>query len=519
MKKLSFVAILLINFTFIFAQEYKITKVEYNLNSCSWPFLGTTKEYALKNNVEVNQNIFFSNIEELEVYIKDYKQRLSNTRAFDKIEVTYTVTQTQELNEVTLFVTTKDTVHLLAVPYPKYNSNDGFVFKLKAKDTNFFGTMNPMSTDINFTLDNTQEELAYSLGFNFSFDFPFEAGIFDATWVNDYSISYTVGNEEVEWDAKTGFKFELPKNDYSYVLEIYQNATNSLDYIEYNDSLYFNEYFSFSLPIKLYESRLFGKLKTIPSISFSYNWDMDGINEENTSLSSPYISIGNTIDASRMNWNNNFRTGLAFSLDTTIGINLQRELNYPSISFNFKGMKEVTITEKINFLNRFGICSNFYIFNYFTKRDNPFASTDGESIGSYLRGIKDTQYFNNKPELGESTTVPTAIILNLDFPYHIFSTNFTKTFLKHFNFDLQISPFIDFALTYNKATNKYFALKDGFYAGGLEVLIYPKKWSSFVVRASLGVDIGSKFFSEHLNIQWRDVVSRKEISIGIGLHY
>lgn len=91
--------------------------------------------------------------------------------------------------------------------------------------------------------------------------------------------------------------------------------------------------------------------------------------------------------------------------------------------------------------------------------------------------------------------------------------------MKHFNFDLQVSPFVDFALTYNKATEKLFDYKDGFYAAGVEVLVYPRKWSSFVVRGSIGVDIGRWLLSDLLNTEWREEVNKKEISIGIGLHY
>ncbi len=88
------------------------------------------------------------------------------------------------------------------------------------------------------------------------------------------------------------------------------------------------------------------------------------------------------------------------------------------------------------------------------------------------------------------------------------------------NFELQASPFIDIALTRNRVANTIFKLQDGFYSGGIEVLIYPLKWKSFVVRTSLGFDLGKFFFEDKLNISWRDVsVSPYEIYFGLGLNY
>ena len=112
-----------------------------------------------------------------------------------------------------------------------------------------------------------------------------------------------------------------------------------------------------------------------------------------------------------------------------------------------------------------------------------------------------------------------ALILNFDLPVHIFTTNFTKSFLRYFNFDFQLSPFFDMALCYNKINQTYFNLKDGFYGAGLEVIVYPLKWSGITVRGSVGIDVGRKFFANQINTDWRQNVSKKEFSIGFGLHY
>lgn len=519
MKKLIYTLALLLLSLPLFANAYKIVDVQYNITPCSWPFLGVTKQNSLENNVPLNKTKTFESVEELETYLSDYKQRLSNTRAFDKIDVSYDIKQNTSLNEVYLKVSLTDTVHLLAVPYPKYDSNSGVVFKIKAKDTNFLGTMNPMSTDINFSLDNTESEKQIALGFNFDYDYPFKAGIFNATWVNSHALDYTFGEDAPDWNSKTGLRFVLPKPGISFVFDLYQYASYNNDFISYNDALYFTQYAAFSMPISLFEINNFGTVTTTPSISFTHNWDKDGIDPFNTSLSSPTMKIGNNIAGSRINWRHNFRTGVMFNLGTYIDYNFQRKTVIPYITNNVSLFKSFTISDNFVVFKRFGLCADLEAFYYFNDKSSVYAYSDGKSIGSSLRGIKDSQGYANESGLGNSTTVPTAFVFNFDLPLHIFSTNFDSKVLKHFNFDLQFSPFFDMALTYNKATKQYFNLKDGFYGAGFEVLVYPKKWSSFVVRGSLGFDIGRLLLEDHLNTDWRKKHSAREVSIGIGLHY
>ena len=213
MRKFLALLCLIFTSTFIFAQEYKIDNVIYELNPSSWEFLGTTKQYALEQAVSIDYNKVFKTREEFDKYVKDLETRIHNTRAFQTIEIKVQEGKPASKESpvpVTLTIITTDSIHLLGVPYPKYNSNDGFIFKLKIKDTNFLGSLNTMSSDINFHIDTSEPETKYIVGLTFSFDYPFKAGIFDAVFINDHSLNYTFGETMPEWNAKTGLKFTLP---------------------------------------------------------------------------------------------------------------------------------------------------------------------------------------------------------------------------------------------------------------------------------------------------------------------
>lgn len=544
MKKITFVLLALLLSTNLIANKYRIIETDIKTNPASLKLFGTTKAQSVEREIPLDYNKIFENETEIFEYIEDYKIRLANVRAFENINVDFSIkpasdydltsinsispdeyevlSQIQDLFFVTLLVELTDSIHVLAMPYIKYNSNTGSSLKIKMKDTNFLGTLNTMAAEFLFNVEQKDEsdKPKYNFELGFSYDQPYYLDPFELTWVNDYSISYSIGEKSPEWNAKTGLQAKLPFDRISYIFEFYQYFIKNFDYAIYSDSLYLAEEGKISVPFTIYQTKHWGNLVWTPYISLVHNWDFDHINELNTDLSSPTMTAGHSFAISRINWNNNFRTGFNLSLANSYSYNFQRKMLYPSISFESMLYQEIELFEGKNF-NRLGICLDFYYFTNFVNtiyKDNPFYQNDGSSIGDRLRGIRDNQYYLD-PRCGKSTVTTSAFVLNMDFPFHLFSTNFEHKFLKYFNFDLQLSPFIDMALIYNKYTKEWYNPKDGFYTAGLEVLVYPQKFSSYTVRASVGYDIGRKLFDDYLNMDWRENVSKYEISIGLGLHY
>ena len=106
-----------------------------------------------------------------------------------------------------------------------------------------------------------------------------------------------------------------------------------------------------------------------------------------------------------------------------------------------------------------------------------------------------------------------GLICNFDFPVHIFTTDFGQIF----DFELQVAPFVDFAFVSNPKTGRTFD------SAGLEVLVYPLKWRSIVVRGSAGFDVSRLCnFDSGTNDtadNWNNKLKAYEIFIGIGWHY
>jgi len=181
----------------------------------------------------------------------------------------------------------------------------------------------------------------------------------------------------------------------------------------------------------------------------------------------------------------------------------------PSIGFDAKFYYSHKLFNDISFLDRIGINTHLYAFTYIYSPGNNYFY--GEQIGIYLRGILDNSFFGNLKPL---YTTSQAIIFSLDIPYHLFTTNFKKFDI--INFNLQMSPFVDIALTHNRVTGTMFNAKEGYYCAGLEFLVYPLKWSSYTIRASIGFDIRNVLNSESFI---DGLLKYNEIFIGIGHQY
>jgi len=500
-----------------FADKYQIKEVNYNLTGCGISFLGVTNKYFLDRNVEVDKKRIFNSEEDFLNYYNDYLKRLNNTRAFSKIEVDYTITDDEDVKQVTFNVATTDSIHLLAVPYPKYDSNNGFNMKLKSKDSNFLGTLNSMSCDFYMQIPMAgSESTNKEFGFNFSYDYPFQAGIFQATWINDDTFSYTINDDMPEWNAKTGIELKLPFNRFSLVLDLLQYSINDNDYEDVDDNLYFKEEAQFSIPVTVAKIDNWGNLTYTPGVSVVYNWDFDGI--KHSDLKGPDLSLSQTLSTGRINWDNNLRDGLSVSVSEYVGYNFYKENFVPGISAELQAFSSHNLFNTKNILNRFGICTDIYGFVNFCDIGNP-DKYSSKSIGARLRGVRDEVKFD-ETNLKACETA-SAFVFSMDMPIHIFTTNFEKSFMRHLNFDFQLSPFFDVALTHNRKTNSWYYYKDGFYCGGLEALVYPLKWSSFTIRGSLGIDVGRYILSKKsglINTGWRQG-SKYEISIGLGLQY
>ena len=245
-KTLAFLSFLTFFVLSMFAEQYRIKDADYSVQGTGFKFLGTTRPYVLRQKFPLDKKKVFNSRDELEHYINNYEESLVSSRDFESVEVDYetSYSDTNEINEVFIKVSLVDSHHLLVVPYPKYSTDSGASLKLKARDSNFLGTLNTMNTSLNLKLqpakdENGDETYIFVPVLSFDYDYPFTIGNIDATFVNDYSISYVISDEDYkrgfEWETKTGLEFSIPFELLPLNIGLYQFTGGDLDYKYYKE--------------------------------------------------------------------------------------------------------------------------------------------------------------------------------------------------------------------------------------------------------------------------------------------
>lgn len=517
LKKL-FIFLFIISTVLLYTDGYRINNVNYDIQGNSFFKFTKTREYPLREAVKIDTDVIFNSFDELLNYINDIEQQLKNQRVIEESKIQYTIDKIDD-NQVTLvnlLITTKDTWNIFPLPYPKFDSNDGFIFKLKVKDYNFFGTMRTFNFDLNYAFaqfPNEFDELGNSksdehqIGMNFDFELPFKAGPFDTVNTNSGGISFVLGKTMPNFDLSSQIQFTLPFDLFSIIFGFKQSITYEDDYIPTKDQFYFTEKFFISLPFKIYKTKNFDDLILKPYSTITWNWDKDVFTEGFTDcishedLSGPTFDLGIELSLGRVNWINNFRTGLTFSVIPYIFYNQHTKLFSPGLTTEIKGFYA--------FNNFLGINSQLYLYNNINK--------DIE-LGNKLRGVIDNLYKTNN-----------SLSLNIDFPIKILKTDWIGwgwtdiklfKFLKFLDFELQVSPFFDMLISSNPYTNRNFSFKDGWYTCGLELLVFPTKMRSLQVRISYGFDLTTILPESIFNQNsWRPNRSKDEIFFGVGLFY
>lgn len=516
-------------------QSYQIVAVNYNIK-------GLTRRYPLSQAVPIDTAHVFDSEEALRRYLDDLEQRFKNIRAIQsaQIDTEYGNSDSDGIVPVTLTIAVTDTWNFIVVPYPSFDSNSGFQVKLKLQDFNFIGTLQPLKVDIVYRSTETNQNI-FSSSINFAL--PFKVGRFNLLWDNSFQIVYAykeVPKINIATGLGTSIKLnkhlslafgllpELVINDRSSsqmsitsanklssgsgehpqppdeegtsetsAEQTQKKRASGLGFLYPNDRYYFKTTFYVQAPVMITEVKHFGSLVWTPSMNLSGNWAFDGIQADE--LKTWTFNWGHTLSLSKVNWEANFRKGLSFSVGNTYAYQFynKRKMN---IGFT------ASLTGYYPFINRIGIYGRMQFFYHV------FGHTTTQA-GSALRGI-----------LNKRIDTDTAFTFNLDIPIRLVSLDFQTitgvSWTRFFNCDIQLVPFLDIALAHDEKTGRYYHPVDGWYTGGLEVIVYPEKMRSIYVRASLGFDLTElKNLSGLSGRAKRDGEPITEIFVGIGVHY
>ena len=170
----------------VFAATYTIRSYTFNVK-------GKTTDSALSEFVgEPGET--FSTLEKLEAHVADKRQQLYNKRIFHEVGFSYTLEDMGGdvfMADVVIYI--DDARTFIILPFPKYDSNYGFEFKVKAMDSNFLGTFATLEANVSLSQrDNSfkQGALDWDLGIsslklkNGTLSLLTEGAFFFSNWVS-----------------------------------------------------------------------------------------------------------------------------------------------------------------------------------------------------------------------------------------------------------------------------------------------------------------------------------------------
>lgn len=466
------------------APAYKIESVEYSIK-------GLTKAGPLSAKIPIDKNRIFSSREEFDAYIAELNTEFHNMRTIESYEITFDFLEPQNnITPVKLKIHVKDTWNIIALPYPSFDSNRGLQFKLKLKDFNFLGSLEPLTIDLIYNRNNEGKS---SFEFGSGFTLPFYINPVNFLWTTNMGISINE-DKKLDFDFDTGLSASC-KLGVDWIT-LTAGITQSID-VSASPSekdYYLANGFYTSLAFDIYKNQTLGTITWTPYFGIDGNWKFTKITKENKKGLN--INWSHSFGMGKVNWINNFRQGFTVNLDNSYKYNTYKKGNV-DISFNLEMKGFYSFWDRVGLYGRLD-----FFYNLFNKTS--------EKSGKILRGI-----LNNR------ISTDTAFSFNFDVPIKIGVFKWEEItgveWTRFFGFELHITPFFDMALVHDTESNTYYNPKYGWYSGGLEIIMYPIKMRSIYARISYGHDL--REIKNKDGYAKRDGKPVSEIFIGIGLHY
>ena len=452
-----------------------INSFNYNVKGRTLPFVLNTKA-ELKKGEEITGKTHFAK------FIKDKRQLLVNERVLkDDVRIEYTIGELTKDGKypVDLEIYVEDTFNIIALPYPKYDSNYGLSVTIKARDYNFFGSMQPFRVDLGYKKD--QEERTY---FSLMLDsgFPFQA--FGLNWFFDFD-NYFHYRPELEkpfyYKNRSALSVDVPVKRTTLNLwfgesfiwndEISDDYKDTYGDVQKGAYMSSNPEISWKIPLGL-EIGDYGELTYNPSASAVINHEL--YHPIPYFLKGPYLYFDHSLSFSRVDWIGNFRKGLSVSVSNAYSY----DVHYAQTGFDDPWGYSYRIITKGYFI----FIDDLLGFSTRLSHKHWIKSYD-DYAGDLLRGVFDND-----------VTAEYILALNLDLdvravrikPYEWFPD---IRLMRILGFDVHLNPVFDVA--WYKPPNKDAAAdrKYFLFGAGFEMIIYPHRFRSMYLRISVGWDV------------------------------
>lgn len=454
---------------------FRIRDVHYEID-------GHTRESVLRDYLDMHTGECFKSREEVQEFVDQKKQLIQNQRTLAGGDIDLRFEQDAEnskLVHVDIEVRVSDTWNYILLPYGKYDSNEGLLISLRARNYNFLGGMEELAINLDYLKPSIAGN-EYSLNSELAIPFFW----LDYKWMFRFQEDIQIKPEEpVYFFTGAGLGVDIPVQEVTLQAEINQSYYLNEDGQDDPDGWYMTTGGSLGSLISLgFDMPGFDEVYYTPSLISSAYYkpgDVLSIDRRRIELGARHVlSTGN------INWIGNFRDGNKLTVDQ-------------NLRWNFKQDRWVSDFETVLRVHKsFGFAglSNRWLgmYRYGEAQEN---------AGGLLRGIYDRRM-----------DAEAGLFVNIDFPIKTWIWFLDRWFEGH------ISPFFDYGLV--NQPDRAFSWSEGWYSGGLEVFAFSKAARSLYLRASLGLDIEAVLQGASIGDPApRDGAPIYEVYIGLGHHY
>ncbi len=486
---------LVLSSTSLWAQDNQtlpvlITEVDYSID-------GRTRQWALEDVVDIREGLVFESRVELEAFLEDQHQLLINQRQLQEATVSYRVLPTSEDADqqmVVVEIAVVDTLNIIALPYFRYDSNDGLLLSLRGRDYNFFGTLQELSLDLDYERTEDEEDI-YTVKADFTLPF----NMFERRWQLSFeqSFSYEASDIELEgnnvdFETAVGLGYEFDWVGQTWLLKYTQGYRYMTDDPDADDTHFLSSRLGLGTTIDTGAVMPgFGMLEYSPELFTQINYWPGGVSDERDGLETGFR---HSLGAGRTDWFGNYRNGQTIELENTNVYNFEEYDAGYTLEFETAWYRKLWHPSD-DVWPKAGVSGRVFSFYLIDGADE-----DQDDAAKEARGILNDRMNGN---LG--------LFLNLDAAVTVWTLEPI--------FEMQFGGFFDVAMVRDLRGDFYddssFNLnRDVKFGGGIEVIGFPLFARSLYIRGSYGVDLGEVADgTSPLDGQIR------EIFIGLGHHY
>lgn len=288
-----------------------------------WEIDGRTRQWALENASELEVGQEFASSVELAAYLDAQRQILFNQRQLQTVDVSYGylddhsdppgAQDVQDPRPVVVTVAVRDTWNLVALPYFKYDSNDGLLLSIRMRDYNFFGSLEALRINLDYERTDDNKDII-SLDTNVNYPFRMADRQWEAIFTQGLEIEY----DSVDFTVGIGLGHQFEWFGLDWRTELLERV-RIMNQDEEGDNWYLITRWSLESDIRTpWKLAPYGRFRYRPTTGVQFNARPDGVSTDRRGIE-PFFD--HRLQAGGFDWIENYRRGHILTLENRNMVN------------------------------------------------------------------------------------------------------------------------------------------------------------------------------------------------------